>query len=157
MNRSEVLDDIRGRFAADIVELADRSSRRVYLEIEPESLPRVAVYLFRDREARFHIATGLDARSHFEVLYHFSIERLDLLISLRVKLPREHPGVPSLAGIIKGANWIEREMGELLGIEFQGHPNPTSLLLGEGWPPDVFPLRQDYKEWDPGAVRDRGA
>lgn len=157
MKRSEVLDDIRARFSADIVELVERSPKRVYIEITSESLPRVAEYLFRDREARFHIATGLDARSHFEVLYHFSIEGLNLLISLRVKLRREHPGVPSLAGIIKGANWIEREMAELLGIEFQGHPNPTSLLLGEDWPPDVFPLRQDYKEWDPGAVRDRGA
>jgi Ni,Fe-hydrogenase III component G len=156
MNRSEVLEDMRGRFAADIVTLEDRSPRRVYVEVTPDSLPRVAQYLFRDQEARFHTASGVDVRSHLEILYHFSIETLDLLISLRVKLPRGQPAIQSIAGIIKGANWIEREIAELLGVEFQGHPDPRNLLLGEEWPPDVFPLRQDYAEWDPQAVRDRG-
>ncbi len=156
MNRGQVLDDLRSRFSADILALEDRSPKRVYVETTPASLPRVAQYLFRDREARFHIATGLDVRSHLEILYHFSIERLDLLVTLRVKLPRERPAIQSIAGIIKGANWIEREIAELLGVEFQGHPDPRNLLLGGDWPPDVFPLRQDYKEWDPQAVRDRG-
>jgi NADH-quinone oxidoreductase subunit C len=73
-----------------------------------------------------------------------------------VKLEKATPTIPSIAGIIKGANWIEREIAEMLGIEFQGHPRPERLLLGEQWPAGVHPLRRDYEEWDPEAIRDRG-
>ena len=98
----------------------------------------------------------MDAHRHFEILYHFSIEDLNLLISLRVKLAKDSPRVDSLTSVFLGVNWIEREMSELLGIEFVGHPDMRRLLLSEEWPKDVYPLRQDYQEWDESAVRDRG-
>jgi len=156
VNRQEVLGELQEKFAADIVELADRSPRRVYVEIRPDALSRMAAYLFRDRGARFNIATGLDTRSHLEILYHFSIESIDLLVSLRVKLDRERPSIQSITGVIRGADWIEREISEMLGVEFRGHPNPKRLLLSEEWPEGVYPHRRDYAEWDPEAIRDRG-
>ena len=91
-----------------------------------------------------------------EILYHFTIEEINLLISLRVKLPKEKLAIDSLATTIKGANWIEREIHELLGIEFRGHPDLRRLLLSDDWPKGVHPLRRDYKEWDKKAIRDRG-
>jgi Ni,Fe-hydrogenase III component G len=156
MTRDEVLDGIKTNFKEDIVDFVDKSSKRVYIEIHPESLVRVASYVFKDLEARFHIASGLDARTHLEILYHFSVEQLNLLISLRVKLDKENPQVPSLAPVFKGASWIEREMHELLGIDFVGHPDLRRLLLADEWPEGVYPLRRDYKEWDKQAIRDRG-
>jgi len=156
MTRDEVLKDLKERFREDIVDCIDRSPKRVYLEINPESLVRVAGYIFKDLEARFNIASGLDARTHLEILYHFSIEKINLLISLRVKLDKENPRVSSLALVFKGANWIEREIHELLGIEFTGHPDLRRLLLADEWPEGVYPLRCDYKEWDKNAIRDRG-
>lgn len=155
-NREELLGGIKTRFKDGIVAFHEKSPKRVYMEIEPRSLVPMAGYLFRDLGARFHIATGLDARSHLEVLYHFSIESLNLLISLRVKADKKNPQVPSIAAVCKGANWIEREMHELLGIDFQGHPDLRRLLLSEEWPEGVHPLRRDYQEWDKSAVRDRG-
>ncbi len=156
MTRDEVLKDLKERFREDIVDCIDKSPKRVYLEINPESLVTVAGYIFKDLEARFNIASGLDARTHFEILYHFTIEKINLLISLRVKLDKENPGVHSLAPVFKGANWIEREIHELLGIEFDGHPDLRRLLLADEWPEGVYPLRSDYQEWDKNAIRDRG-
>jgi len=98
----------------------------------------------------------VDVRSHLEILYHFTLEDINLLISLRVKLPKDNPEIDSLAPVFEGANWIEREMHELLGINFKGHPDLRRLLLPENWPEGVFPLRCDYKEWDRNAIRDRG-
>ncbi len=98
----------------------------------------------------------MDTRTHLEILYHFSIEYLNVLISLRVKLDKQEPKVTSLAPVFKGANWIEREMNELLGIDFQGHPDLRRLLLADEWPQGVYPLRRDYQEWDKEAIRDRG-
>ena len=81
---------------------------------------------------------------------------MNLLISLRVKLDRENPSAPSLTTVIKGTNWIEREIHELLGVDFPGHPDLKRLLLGDEWPEGVHPLRSDYEEWDEQAIRDRG-
>ena len=78
------------------------------MEIKPESLLKVATYIFKDLEARFHIASGMDARTHTEILYHFSLEYINLLISLRVKLDKKKPVVDSLAPVFNGAN-LDRE------------------------------------------------
>lgn len=156
MTREEILNDLKERFKNDIIDLLDKSPKRVYIEIKPESLVKVATYIFKDLEARFNIASGVDARTHIEILYHFSIEYLNVLISLRVKLDRKNPAIDSLAQVFKGANWIEREMHELLGIDFRGHPDLRRLLLADEWPEGVYPLRSDYKEWDKKAIRDRG-
>ena len=156
MNRNEVLKDLKSRFKKDIVEVFDKSSKRVYIEIKPESLVKVAEYIFKDLGARFNIASGVDVRQHLEILYHFTIEEINLLISLRVKLSKKKPEIDSLTSVMKAADWIEREMCELLGINFKGHPNLERLLLPDDWPQGVYPLRRDYQEWDKDAIRDRG-
>ena len=92
-----------------------------------------------------------------EILYHFTLEDINLLISLRVKLDKSRKlEIDSLVPVLEGANWIEREMHELLGINFKGHPDLRRLLLSDDWPQGVYPLRCDYKEWDKKAIRDRG-
>ena len=156
MRREEILKGIKARFKEDIVNYHDKSARRAYIEIKSESLRKVAEYIFRDLGARFNIATGVDARYHMEILYHFTIEDINLLISLRVKLDKSNLEIDSLTSLMEGANWIEREIHELLGINFRGHPDLRRLLLSDDWPEGVHPLRCDYKEWDEKAIRDRG-
>jgi Ni,Fe-hydrogenase III component G len=156
MTREEVIGGLRERFDGSIVELFDKSAKRVYVEIKPEALVPVATHIFKERGARFHIASGVDTRRHIEVLYHFSIEDLNLLITVRVKLDKEDPRVDSLTSVFKGSAWIEREIHELLGVDFEGHPDLRRLLLAPEWPEGVYPLRRDYQEWDKKAVRDRG-
>jgi len=156
MVRDEVVKNFKEKFKSDIVEFLDKSYKRVYVEIKPEAITRVARYIFRDLGARFNTASGVDVRYHIEILYHFTIEEINLLISVRVKLQKDKLEIDSIANIIKGANWIEREINEMLGINFKGHPNLQRLLLPDEWPPDVYPLRSDYQEWDKNAIRDRG-
>ncbi|MFH1493026.1 MAG: NADH-quinone oxidoreductase subunit C [Candidatus Omnitrophota bacterium] len=156
MKREEVLSDLKERFKKEIVDFFDKHSKRVYIEIKPESLVKVASYIFKDLKARFNIASGLDARNHMEILYHFILEEINLLISLRVKLDKSKLEIDSLSNVFEGANWIEREIHELLGINFRNHPDLRRLLLSEDWPEGVYPLRRDYKEWDKKAIRDRG-
>ena len=156
MTRTDILKDIETRFKADIVELFDKSEKRVYIEIKPASLVKIANYIFKDLGARFNIASGVDTRQYIEILYHFTIEEVNLLISFRVKLNRAKPEVDSLATSFEAANWIEREINELLGVKFKGHPDMRRLLLADEWPEGVYPLRCDYKEWDKKAIRDRG-
>lgn len=155
-DRNTIIAGLKERFKNDIVEFFDKSSKRIYIEIKTESLIVITSYLLRDLSARFNIASGLDCRSHIEILYHFTLEDINLIISLRVKLSRENPTIESLACAFEGANWIERELNEMLGIKFTNHPDMRNLLLPDNWPKDVYPLRCDYKEWDDTAIRDRG-
>lgn len=156
MNRDEVIADLKDRFNADIVDVFDKSAKRVYIEIKPQSITTLAAYLFKDLGARFNIASGVDLRYHMEILYHFTMEEINLVISLRVKLEKDSLEIDSLTPVFEAANWIEREMHELLGINFKGHPDLRKLLLSDEWPEGVYPLRRDYKEWDKNAIRDRG-
>lgn len=157
ITKEEALKDLGARFKSDIIDVIDKSPARVYIEIKPEALVRVANYIFKELKARFNIASGTDARSHIEILYHFTLEDINLIVSLRVKLSREKPVVESLATSFKAANWIEREMNEMLGITFKGHPDMRRLLLPDEWPEGVYPLRADYEEWDEKADRNRDA
>ncbi len=155
MDKQDILKDLKKRFKEDIIDVFDKSSSRVYIEVKPKVIRQLAKYIFKDLGARFNIATGMDAREYMEILYHFIIEEINLLISIRVKLKKEKLEIDSLAAIFEGANWIEREIHELLGINFKGHPGLKRLLLSENWPKEVYPLRRDYKEWDDKAVRGR--
>jgi len=156
MTRDDVLKDLTGRFKGDIVEVFDKSSKRVYIEIKPESIVKIARHMFRVVGARFNIASGVDMRECIEILYHFVIEEINLLISFRVKLDKSDLRIDSLVPVFEAANWIEREIHEMLGVDFKGHPDLRRLLLPDDWPECVYPLRKDYQEWDKSAIRDRG-
>ena len=146
MNREELLNSIKTRFKKSIKDYFDKSEKRVYIEIDPKDIKEIVKYIFVDLEARFNIASAIDTRFHIEILYHFTIERLYLLISIKVKLNRDKPKIDSITSIIKGSAWIEREMHELVGIDFIGHPNLKPLLTAESWPADLHPLRRDYAD-----------
>lgn len=156
MNRQEVLQELRDRFTNQIIRVFEKASNRVYIDIRPAAIVRIAEYIFNERGARFNIASGVDGRTHMEILYHFTMEDIDLVLSFRVTLPKTKLEIDSLTPVFTAAHWIEREIHELLGINFIGHPQLKRLLLPEDWPEGVYPLRKDYQEWDPNAVRDRG-
>ena len=156
MKREEVLNNINTKFKDDIIDVFDKTPTRIYIEIKSEALVPMALYIFRDVGARFNIASGVDTRQCFEILYHFIVEEINLIISLRIKLSKENPVIDALAPYFEGANWIEREMHEMFGIDFKGHPDLSRLLLPDEWPEGVYPLRREYEEWDKSAIRDRG-
>jgi NADH-quinone oxidoreductase subunit C len=66
------------------------------------------------------------------------------MISLRVLIAdKKNPQMPSIVSIIRGAEWIEREIWELLGVDFIGHPDLRHLLLIDDWPQGKYPLRKE--------------
>jgi NADH:ubiquinone oxidoreductase subunit C len=83
--------------------------------------------------------TGQDRGTELELLYHFWHGRG---ITLRVSLPRDDARVPSLIEAIPGVDFYEREVGEMLGVTFEGHPGPEHLLLPDDWESEP-PLRKE--------------
>lgn len=151
MTRNELLTLIKDRLGAKIVQWTEKSARRVYVEMKPEDIPEASRVLFRELDARFSIATGVDTPVAIEVLYHWAFDQCGLFLTVRTKLNREKPEIESITPLCKGAEWIEREMWELLGITFRNHPDMRHLLLTDDWPEGNYPLRRDYVKETQGA------
>jgi NADH-quinone oxidoreductase subunit C len=101
-----------------------------------------------DKDLQFNLlsdATCVDRyplEPRFEVNYHLvSIPRRDKL-RLKVRLSSDDPVLDSLVPLWPGANWLEREIFDLMGIRFTGHPDLRRILMPEDW--DGYPLRKDY-------------
>ena len=142
---SERAESLKTALGERIISLEERSPKRIYIEVAPENLVSVASYIFNDLSARFATASGMETEKEFEILYHFAFDSEHRLVMLRLRLPKDNPAVPSLANLIKGAEFIEREIHELLGIDFPDHPNLKPLLLPENWPEGVYPLRREKR------------
>lgn len=78
----------------------------------------------------------------FELIYILVSIEHRLRVRVKVRLPGEDPHVGTAVGIWPAANWLEREVWDLFGIAFDGHPDPRRLLMPEDW--EGFPLRKDY-------------
>jgi NADH:ubiquinone oxidoreductase subunit C len=87
-------------------------------------------------------AVGTPPDDSLEALYHFSCKAA--VCTLRVKVPRTAPRIPSICGLIPPATLYEREAMDMFGFEFIGTPNTDRLLLSEDWPKGVYPLRKDF-------------
>ncbi len=79
-----------------------------------------------------------------EVVYHLLSYRHRHGIVLKVEADRAAPSVPSVEGVWKTANWFEREIYDLFGVDFPGHPDLRRIMLPDDWV--GHPLRKDYQE-----------
>ncbi len=82
------------------------------------------------------------AEPRFEVVYHLRSLTHNAQLRLKVRLPGGNPRIDSVVAIWPGANAFEREVFDLMGIQFEGHPFPRRILLPEDW--EGHPLRKDF-------------
>ena len=88
--------------------------------------------------------TGIDngpEDNTMEVIYNLYSIPFDLHLMVKIKIAREYAMVPTVSNIWKTANWHEREIFDLLGIRFEGHPDLRRILLPNDW--EGHPLRKD--------------
>lgn len=148
MTKEEILKSIKDKFGGKIKNFFEKSYRRVYIDIEPKDLTDFVKHIFKELRARFNTASCVDMPDGMEILYHFSFAKISLVLSFRTYIDKKNLEIESLTPIMKGAEWIEREIHELFGVEFKNHPNLKRLLLPDDWPEGLHPLRRDYKEED---------
>lgn len=118
------------------------------LIIKKEYLTDIIKFLKTDNELQYNFLTdltavdsGVDKNPRFEVVYH--LYSLNFNRRIRIKVPVAlNELVDSLTGLYKIANWYEREVWDMFGIKFQGHPDLKRILLYEEF--QGHPLRKDY-------------
>ncbi len=92
--------------------------------------------------------TGIDWRDRLESVYHLHSTKTHKYLAIKVTAENEHS--PSLVPVWPAADWHERESYDLVGIQYDGHPNLTRILMPSDWL--GHPLRKDYKVDDPRLV-----
>jgi len=139
----DIKEKIKEKFGNAITDWRQPSSRRVYLGVSRDDIFRVSEFLFKTIGLRLATVSACQVSSGFEILYHFSDDKSGTVYSLRVELrDRDRPCVDSITPICSAAEWVEREIWEMLGITFKNHPNLKRLLLAEDWPDGKYPLRK---------------
>jgi len=166
MAGDDFLKRLKDRFG-DGVATANFEVIDPWVQITPSALLGVCEYLRDEPDLRFNMLNCITAVDYFEpdekkaakvkwgkprieVVYHLSSIEKKHTIVVKVSLPRwegevvgQLPSVPSVAGIWSTANWHEREVFDLSGVNFTGHPNMTRILCPEDW--EGYPLRKDYE------------
>ena len=115
---------------------------------------------FKDTE-RFHLdylanltAVDYPTEQRIDVVYHLaSMEHKHGPVALKVKLPRQQPTVASVTPIWRGAEFQEREVYDLFGVTFEGHPDLRRILMWDGF--EGHPLRKDYVPEDQNVLEER--
>ena len=140
----DMRDRIKEKLQDKIKDWREKSIKRIYFNIEKKDIFRAAQVLFKELELRFITASATDMPDYFEIIYHFSNDPAGEIYSARVLLEDKlKPEVQSITPLFPGAEWIEREIWEMLGINFAGHPNLKKLLLADEWPEGDYPLRNN--------------
>jgi NADH-quinone oxidoreductase subunit C len=140
-----MIEKFKEKFKSDILEIAVKNQKRMIITIRPDSIVNVADYLYRTEGFRFIIASALHTKKGFEIHYHFSKDAIGLILNLHVVLDKDNPQIESLSNMFNASNWIEREIHELLGINFLNHPNQEKLISEGNWAEGVYPLRKEFK------------
>jgi Ni,Fe-hydrogenase III component G len=145
MGNDPIIVKLKDQFKTGILEVTEKNQKRIIVTINPDSLPNIAGYLYRDAGFRFIIASAIHTKRGFEIHYHFSEDSAGLILNLHVILDRNNPEVESLSNMFNASNWIEREMHELFGINFLNHPNQEKLISEGNWAEGVYPYRKEFK------------
>ena len=147
MKDTAITETVKQRLGSRVKVFFEKNPQRYYMEISPGDIVESARIMFSDLGCRFAIATGIDTRKGIEILYHFSHDKSGKMFTLKVLIPdRKNPEIDSINSVVKGSEWIEREIWELLGVNFRNHPNLKHLVLADDWPKGKYPLRQEDRE-----------
>jgi len=141
LSTQEVARQITERLPGAVIEASDTA-----VLISSNSLPDVAAFLKDTPGLEFdylnHI-TAIDYYQYFEVVYQFTSIKHNHSIMLKTRCyGRDNPSLPSVVSLWKSADYQEREVFDLMGIRFEGHPNMKRIVLWQGF--QGHPLRKDY-------------
>jgi NADH-quinone oxidoreductase subunit C len=125
-----------------------RFRNEVTIYVPRENIVAVAEFLKSDAELRYDYLSDLtgndwpDRDPRFEVIYHLYSMQHFTRLRLKVRVPENDCTCPTVTGVWGSANWHEREVFDMFGVVFEGHPDLRRILIPVEW--EGHPLRQDY-------------
>jgi NADH-quinone oxidoreductase subunit C len=148
MTINEIHERLKAQFGDDVGPLSEPKVDP-FCTVKGDRIREIARFLKETPGLEFDFCedvAGVDQpkRNVIEVVYHLYSYNQRHGIVLKVEADRASPVVPSVEGVWKAANWMEREIYDLLGVGFTGHPDLRRILLPDDW--EGHPLRKDWQE-----------
>jgi len=151
MNESPIIPELKSHLGARALSVEQTDRYNIFVGVRPEDVPDCVRILWNDMQGRWGVITGVDVVGGIELLYHIIFDAHHVVVTLKTTVEKPAPEIESVTPIVPAAEWIEREVFDLLGVRFRNHPKPERLILGDDWPEGVYPLRKDYRPRDPNA------
>jgi Ni,Fe-hydrogenase III component G len=145
MDIEQYIKELKDKFEG-IEKIEVINKKRLMINIPRRLLMKIIEYWFNDLEYRYVIVSAMDSKEGYEIIYHFSDDKSGWIMNLNVLLPHDKPEIESITPIVYGAEWIEREIMDILGIKFIGHPKPERLFFSEDWPEGEYPYRRKIRQ-----------
>ncbi len=145
MTKDELTEYISKKFGDRVTHL-EAGKYDPLFEVKADDIVDVCRELKEDPELAFdYLANmgGVDTTERFEVVYNLASVYKKLRVDLKVVLSYEQAEIDSVIDVWPSANWYEREVWELYGINVRNHPNLTRFLLPDDWD-QGFPMRKDW-------------
>jgi NADH-quinone oxidoreductase subunit C len=127
-----MLEALREQFG-EAIEAAEEAGRELRVRLLPGSL--LAACQFCKEKGFSYPAdiTAVDTGSELRVVYRFVSVATNKHLVISVGVPRSRARLPSICGAYRGAEWPEREIYDLFGVRFDGHPDLRRILLTDDW------------------------
>lgn len=145
-----ILESLKAKFPTGVVAAHEDATRGdLAVQVLAQEWSRIARYLHDDPGMAFDHITDIcsadypDNLDRFEVIYHFLSLPHGRRLRVKVRVTEDEPTISSICDIWKGANFLEREVYDLMGISFAGHPDLRRILLPEDYD-EGHPLRKDF-------------
>jgi NADH-quinone oxidoreductase subunit C len=148
MTTVEIHERLKARFGDDVGPLSEPKID-AYAVAKPERIVEICRFLVSEPDLAFDFLEDLTAvdwpkKNVIEVVYHLVSYQHRHTFVLKVELDRAAPSISTVEGVWKTANWFEREVYDLFGVDFAGHPDLRRIMLPDDWV--GYPLRKDYQE-----------
>lgn len=141
MEDNEIVEPLRQEIGENsILEVSFPRNRRIFIRISHNRLREAIMLLKKIGFSHLSAITGAQTNSNLiEILYH--LDRSGTLVTVRVVLPPTEDSISTITDIILGSSLYEREIHDLFGVKFEGHPELSRLILPDEWKDGSFPLR----------------
>jgi membrane-bound hydrogenase subunit beta len=168
MTAGALMDSLKEKFGEDIVKLELREHeagregtvqcRDLWIELSLPAFRPFVEHLFTYDFVSFHVISGDDAGDAVALNYHLSLfqrargGRVGVTVTVRV--PKSDLSLPSIFDLLPGSEYSEREIREMLGVDFAGLPNKALVFLPEDWNEEIKPWRRDQTGPAPETIRE---
>jgi NADH-quinone oxidoreductase subunit C len=142
-----LLDTLHITFGSDILSV-DSPYDFLTIQVKKDKVVDIITHLYHHSTLQVQFLTDLtashypDAKEQLEVVYHLHSLQNNFRLRIKAGLPISNPEIQTLTGVFLGANWMERETYDNLGVIFKGHPNLKRILNVDDML--IFPLRKEY-------------
>jgi len=151
MSDEEFLNKLKEAFKEKIIESSIPRKNIINIIVPKEYYKEVIKFIVEVFNIpHIQTITGIDMGNEIQIIAHMG---RSITINVKTSIDKNNPEIYTITDIIQGASLYEREVHDLLGVNFIGHPNLKRVILPENWPKGLYPLRKEYKPEHPKPLR----